>query len=100
MDFPREVDTPETTTFGNDDRLFIVGLRGATISASGFWDSTLDGTLAPIVGTAAGTFNYSPDGGGVTYSGECILTNYTQTSPVDGPAGWSADFQITGAVSR
>jgi hypothetical protein len=103
VDFPRDVDVPEVTTFGNNDRKYITGLRGATISVTGFWDATLDGVLGQVVGTGELTFEYGPqgsDGSDIKYTGECILTNYTQTSPVDGPAAFSADFQITDAVSR
>jgi predicted secreted protein len=104
VDFPREVDTPETTTFGNDDRTYIAGLRGATISITGFWDETVDGYLAGIVGQAtSSTFEYGPQGGStgdIKYSGEAFVTNYTQGSPVDGVTTFSLDLQITGAVTR
>lgn len=103
VDFPREVDTPETTTFGNDDRTYIVGLRTATISVSGYWDATLDDVLGQIVGSGLVTFEYGPQGstsGDIKYTGECILTSYGEASPVDGVATWTADFQVTGAVSR
>ncbi len=103
VDFPREVDTPETTVFGVDDRTYIVGLRTGTISVSGLWDATLDGVLGPIVGSGLVTFEYGPQGaasGEVRYTGECILTSYSQSSPVDGVATWTADFQVTAAVTR
>jgi hypothetical protein len=104
VDFSRDVDTPETTTFGNDDRTYIAGLRGATIAVTGFWDATLDNTLQGVIGQAATlTFEYGPQGsssGAVRYTGECIMTNYSPGSPVDGVASFSVDFQITGAVTR
>ena len=103
VDFPREVDTPETTTFGNDDRTYIAGLRTATMSVSGFWDSVVDGVLAGVVGTGELSFEYGPQdatASNVKYTGECILTSYGQGSPVDGVATFTADFQITGAVTR
>lgn len=103
VDFPREVDAPETTTFGVDDRTYIVGLRGATLSIAGFWDSTVDSVLAGIVGSGLVTFEYGPQGstsGEIRYTGECILTSYAQGSPVDGVATFTADFQITAAVTR
>lgn len=104
MDFSRDVDTPEVTTFGDDDREYIVGLRGSTISASGFWDATLDGVIGQVVGNATTlTFEYGPQGsdsGDVRYTGECILQSYSPSSPVDSAASWSADFIITGAVTR
>lgn len=105
VDFPEDVDAPEVTVFGDNSREYLPGgLKGATMSISGFWDSTLDGVLGPIVGNSSSvTFEYGPQGSGsgsVKYTGEAILTNYTQTSPADGAASFSADFQITGDVSR
>jgi len=104
VDFSRDVDNPEVTTFGDDDREYIVGLRGATISISGFWDATLDGVLGQVVGASTSLdFEYGPQGstvGDVKYSGSCIMNSYAPSSPVDGPASWSADFVITGAVAR
>jgi hypothetical protein len=103
VDFPREVNADETTTFSNNDRTFIVGLRTATISVSGYWDSTLDGVVGQIVGTGAVSFEYGPQGsasGEIKYTGEAILTSYQQGSPVDGVATWTADFQVTGEVTR
>ena len=104
VDFSWDVDTPESTTFGDDDREYITGLKGATISISGFWESTAaDALLGTIVGLAAALeFEYGPEGSaaGVKYSGTCICTNYSIGSPVDGIATFTADFQITGAVAK
>lgn len=100
VDVSWEIDTPETTTFGKDDRTYIAGLKNATISISGFWDSTLDGVIAGQPGLSTLLdFEYGPQGStGVKYSGDCILTSYNPGSPVDGVATFSADYQVTGAV--
>ena len=108
VDFSRDIDTPESTTYGNDDRTYIPGLAGATLSVSGYWDSTADTgpdeVLSENVGKATtSTFNYGPEGtttGDIIYHGECILTNYSISSPVDGIVSYTADFQISGAVTR
>jgi hypothetical protein len=104
VDFPREVDVPETTTFGNSDRTYIAGLRTATVSVSGYWDATVDATLAGVQTTAVSlTFEFGPQGassGAVRYTGECFPTGYNVTGPVDGVSTWTADFQITGSVTR
>lgn len=103
VDFPRDVDTPETTAFGNDDRTYITGLAGATISVTGFWDETFDGYFASAVGQDATlSFEYGPQGGSagdVKYSGECIITSYTVGAAVDGVASLSMDLQVTGAIT-
>lgn len=109
VDFSRDLDTPETTVFGNaGDRSYVAGLRGATISITGFWDPTTttgpDFILSGILGDAASkSFQYGPQGtttGQIRYTGECFLTSYGTSSPVDGVVGFTADFQITGAVTR
>jgi len=102
VDFPEIVETAETTAFGATSKSYIVGLRDATISVSGIWDSTVDGY---IIGTepATRTFIFGPAGstsGYVKYTGECILTNYSVSSPVGDVVTFSLDLQCTGGVTR
>lgn len=102
VDFPEVVETGETTAFGATFKSYIVGLRDATISVSGLWDSTVDGY---IIGTepATRTFIFGPAGstsGYVKYTGECILTNYSVSSPVGDVVTFSMDLQCTGGVTR
>ena len=102
VDFPEIVETAETTAFGATSKSYIVGLRDATISVSGIWDSTVDGY---IIGTepATRTFIFGPagsTGGFVKYTGECILTNYSVSSPVGDVVTFSLDLQCTGGVTR
>ena len=102
VDFSREIDAPETTTYGNDDRTYITGLRGSNFSVSGFYDATVDAVLNGIFGSGEVTFEYGPQGstsGDVRYTGECVMTSYSPGSPVDGVSTWSADFLVTGAVT-
>jgi hypothetical protein len=104
VDFPETADVAETTVLGDGNKTYIVGLKDATLSISGLWDSTLDGILGAVVGQSATlSFEYSPEGttgGNVKYTGECILTSYAQSSPVGDVVGYSADFQVTAAVTR
>ena len=102
VDFPEIIETAETTAFGAPSKSYIVGLRAATISVSGIWDSTVDGY---IIGTepATRTFIFGPagsTGGFVKYTGECILTNYSVSSPVGDVVTFSLDLQCTGGVTR
>ena len=102
VDFPETIDTAETTAFGATSKSYIVGLRDATISVSGLWDATVDGYF---IGTEPATrsFVFGPAGntsGYVKYSGECILTSYSISSPVSDVDTYSADFQVTGNVTR
>lgn len=114
VDFPRDADVPETTTFdptgATCDRTYIAGLRNATISVSGFFDpasSAVDEILEDILtGTnyeTSKTFSYGPEDntmGNVEYTGECFMTSYSTSSPVDGVTSFTADFQVTGAITR
>ena len=101
VDFPMTMDTAEVTTFGDSSKEYLAGLKDATISISGSWDATADAILAAL--TTAGTFEYGPAGsasGAVKYTGEAILTGYTVNAPVGDKVSFSAEFQVTGAVTR
>lgn len=104
--FPRDIETAETTTFGvaGSAKTYIVGLSDATISISGKFDATADGYLAGVVGNSATlSFEYGPagsTGGNVKYSGECIMTSYEVSASVGDVVTASADFQVTGQITR
>lgn len=104
VDFPETADVAETSTLGSSAKSYIVGLKDATLSIAGLWDSTVDGILGAVVGQSSTlSFEYSPEGttgGNIKYTGECILTSYSQSSPVGDVVSYSADFQVSGAVTR
>lgn len=111
VDFPRDRDNPETTVFGNDgNRSYIAGLRNASISIAGFFDggaSAIDKQLADLFegsnADVSKTFEYGPGGnvsGEPLYSGEVFISTYAISSPVDGVVAFTADFLVTGAVTR
>ena len=55
--------------------------------------------------TAGGslTFIYGPEGstgGDIKYTGECYMTSFSQSAPVDGRVSFSATFQRTGDLTR
>jgi hypothetical protein len=102
----RDIETAETTTFGvaGSAKTYIVGLSDATFSISGLFDATADGYLAGVLGQSATlSFEYGPagsDAGLVKYSGECIMTSYEVSAAVGDAVQASADFQVTGAITR
>ena len=103
VDFPETTETADTTAFGSSSRSFIVGLESATISISGLWDSTVDGYIKGGTEPSSRSFIYGPagsTGGNVKYTGECIMTNYSSSSPVGDVVTFSIDLQVTGAVTR
>ena len=104
VDFPETADVSETTTLGADNKTYIAGLKDATISLSGLWDATADAIFGQVVGQSATlSYEYSPEGtatGKIKYTGEAILTSYAISSPVGDAVGYSADLQVSGAVTR
>ena len=104
VSFPQSVDTAETTAFGSSAKTYIVGLTDATFSVSGNFDATVDAHLAAIVGKADSvSFEYGPEGSTSTfvkYTGEAILTSYEKSGAVGDVVTFSAEFQVTGAVTR
>jgi len=104
VDFPQTADTAEVTAFGSSSKAYVAGLKDSTISISGSWDATLDAVLAGIVGLATtSSFQHGPAGttaGNIKYTGECICTSYQVSAPVGDKVTFSAEFQVTGAVTR
>jgi len=104
VSFPREAEVLETTSFGSSDRSYVVGFKNQTISIEGSFDATVDGYLAGVLGAADSlSFEYGPEGSTSTYtkySGECFLTSYETSAGVGDIVSFSAEFQITGAVTR
>ena len=103
VDFPEVTETADTTAFGSSSRSFIVGLESATFSISGLWDANVDGYMKGGTEPASRSFIYGPAGstsGNVKYTGEAIMTNYSISSPVGDVVTYSADLQVTGAVTR
>ena len=99
----RAVENAEVSTYGNDDRAYIAGLRGHTIPLGGPWDPTLDAALIGADDGAVVAFSFGPagdTGGNVQYSGNCLFQNYTVSNPVTGRVAWTASMLVTGAVTR
>ena len=104
VSFPQSVDTAETSAFGSSAKSYVVGLSDATLSVAGNFDATVDAHLAGILGQSASvSFEYGPEGstaGMVKYTGEAILTSYEKSGAIGDVVTYSAEFQVTGAVSR
>ena len=104
VSFPQSVDTAETSAFGSSAKSYIVGLTDSTLSISGNFDATVDAHLAAIVGKADSvSFEYGPEGSTATfvkYTGEAFLTSYEKSGAIGDVVTYSAEFQITGAITR
>lgn len=104
-DFNRSGSADETTSYGEDDRTYIGGLRNATFSASGFYDDTATAPpdiLIPAIGTSVDVVRQIEGvGSGLpneTFSG--IVTDYNESAPVDGVVTLSMTIQCSGAITR
>jgi len=108
VDFNNTIDTAETTTMGSEVKTYLSGQSDATLSVSGKWDSTAstgpDAVLNGLIGLeTTSTFEVGPEGsttGKVKYTGECFLTSYVVSVPVGDVVTFSADFQVTGAITK
>jgi len=99
----RVIDQLETTTFGDDDKTFITGLRSFDLSSSGPWDPTFDGVIDGADDGASVAWVFGPEGndsGDQQYSGNANLASYGITNAVSGRTEYSLSFQPTGAVTR
>jgi predicted secreted protein len=108
VSMPQEIETAETTAFGNTDKTYITGLADATVSLSGMFDATIDAQISgAITALKAGTvgslsFEYGPGGSASAtrkYTGEAIVTSYELSSPVGDVVTYSLELQVSGGVT-
>ena len=100
----QEIETAETTTFGLQDKTYIVGLADGTISTSGLFDSTAgasDAVLSGLIATEDNTFTVLPEGAtagtrAILANGQ--LTSYEISSPVADVVAISAEVQADGGL--
>ena len=104
IDFPASADNAEVTGFSENDKTYVMGTRGHTISISGAFSSDVDSVISGILGTTThgGTFEYYPNStasGAVKKTGECLCTAYGPKSGMGGAVNYSASFVVTGSVT-
>jgi len=104
-DFNVSVDSHDVTAYGDDNRQYIDGLIDATFTCSGHYDDDAGGPdtiLRPLLGAGAITIIRQPEGTGTglaQQSFSAIPTAYDESNPVDGQVTFSADYQVTGAIT-
>lgn len=107
VDFNRSNDANDVTTKGAEGYTYRPGLTGGEINLTGLWDDTASTgsytVLSSLVGieTTVG-FEWGPEGnttGMVKYSGECVLSQYDESSPVDDMVAFTATLMISGDVT-
>lgn len=100
----QEIETAETTTFGDQDKTYIAGLSDGTVSTSGLFDSSAgasDAVLSGIIAQEDNTFTVLPEGAStesrsVLANGQ--LTSYEISSPVGDVVAISAEVQADGGL--
>ena len=100
----------QATAMGQDAHEYLGGIQDGTFSLNGRFDA--GGTATPdqwligllqAAGTVTATFTILAGGSaaGLPFDrGECFITDYSKSDPYDDVVTWSADFQVTGAVTR
>jgi len=100
----QEIETAETTTYGQDDKTYIVGLSDGTISTSGLFDSSAgasDAVLSGLIAQEDNTFTVLPEGalaGSRSIIANGQLTSYEISSPVADVVAISAEVQADGGL--
>lgn len=100
----QEIETAETTTFGDQDKTYIAGLSDGTISTSGLFDGTAGASDAVISGTLVqedNTFTVLPEGavaGRRSTIANGQVTSYEISSPVADVVAISAEVQADGGL--
>lgn len=108
ISLPREIETAETTAFGDQDKTYIVGLSDATVSLSGMFDATTNTAINAVISNlksgsiASASFTYGPSGSAASspkFTGLALVTSYEISSPVGDMITYSLELQCTGAVT-
>ena len=104
LDFNEDVDLAESTAFQDTDKTFVVGFKDNKFTLQGNWSSTLDAHLGTVLGQDATlSFELGPEGsasGKVKYTGEAYLVKFQKTGSIGAVNSFSAEFQVSGAVTR
>jgi hypothetical protein len=100
---PRTKDSHDSTTYGKDSHVFSGGLRNATATIGGLYDSDAStgprAVILPLWESDDNTtlvIRHEGTGSGLPQdSVSVVVTGYTQTSPVAGMVTWEATFQCS-----
>lgn len=103
----RNLDTAETSAFGDDAKTYVTGMQDGTLSLSGMFDGAegaVDDTLRATIGSASNdVITIAPEGltvGAVAFSSAVKQTSYEVSSPIGDVVAVSLDVQADGGVDR
>ena len=94
-------DALDDSGLGDEERTYVYGLAGSTLPVNGWVNSTTEAIWGPLVGNRTSvekTFGIKL--GGKWFTGECLPQDVTLTGNVGELQTWSANLQVTGAVTR
>jgi hypothetical protein len=108
--FPQEPEQLESTTLGKQEKSYVAGFIGASVTLNGRYDSA-SGAIHDILSTAVGasganakrTFEFGPHGGSVgqrRYTGEVVVLSYEVTTGASDLVNFTANTRIDAAVTR
>lgn len=102
--FNVDVDTADTSCFGNTWKTEVVGMAGAKFDLSGDYDPTAtvgpQAVLQACIGIDPFACIYYPGGnttGQVKHAFSAILTSYSESTSASDKVTWSASFILSGA---
>ena len=94
----------EATTFGDNDKAYVAGLRDGTFSLNGPYSKELDDILNSAFDTdETRSIEYGPGGdasGESKYTFEALITKGNSERPVGDVGSMSGEFQLTGVITR
>lgn len=107
VDFNRSNDANDVTTKGAEGKAYRPGLTDGEIRLTGLWDDTASTGSYTVLKSLLGIettvgFEWGPEGNGSgaeKASGECVLTQYDEGSPVDDMVAFTATLKISGDVT-
>lgn len=100
------IDMAEVSHLGDVAKEFVAGLSDGQIPLAGLVQATVDAQLQAILRVSGRLFEYYPFGNtgtvntNVKYSGAGLVSSYQIHTPVGGASTFSANFQVSAAVTR
>lgn len=100
---------PEVTALSDPGNQHVEGLTNSTFDVSGAADFAAgqgDATIFSAIGTGKKPVVFNPTGvapanaNAPHYKGDVLVSSYSITADVAGHVGYSASFQVSGAVTR
>ena len=102
-EYELKAESHETTTFGQDNKVFSGGLKESSLKIEGNYDDTTDtgpaASLEPLTGTVIEIIYKVEGSTGPVRTFDGLLTHYGETSKINDMVKFTAQFQGSGAVA-